>query len=72
MTDKDLTFTRINLNSVPQWTVSVNGSKIANVIERPVTFPRYRVSPVGVEDKCFATRGEVVAYLITLLEYELI
>lgn len=66
--DRDLVFTRINPNSCPQWAVSIGGRQVAEVIERPVAVPRYRVGLSGLDqDKFLAERKDVVEYIINAL-----
>lgn len=66
--DRDLTFTRINLNSCPQWAVSIGGRQVAEVIERPVAVPKYRVGISGLdEDKFLSNRKEVIEYILMAL-----
>lgn len=68
ITQTDLTFTRINPNSCPQWSVSIGGRPVAEVIERLRSVPKYRVGLVGLDqDKFFIDRKEVVEYIIMAL-----
>lgn len=72
ITAKDLVFTRINPKSAPQWSVSIGGREVAEVIERPISLPRYRVTGSALDDRFFAERKEVIEFLITLLSCDAI
>ena len=64
MTENDLEFVMLREYS-PQWEVRVRGAPLAVVTERVVASPPYAVN-AGGREQTFATRDEVVGYLLTL------
>jgi len=67
ITEDDLMFVSTNPDSVPQWSVTIGGRAIAEVVQRPISFPTYRVSVSGEEERFFMERKEVLEYLVRIM-----
>lgn len=64
ITDTDLMFEPLDIDSIPQWNVFVGGKQVAYIAQRAMAFPPYRVSISGFDDQCFLDRQEVMEYLL--------
>lgn len=67
LSEDDLLFTRTNHKSIPQWYVSIGGKQIAEVTERTVLHPPYRVSISGMEDTHLLSRKEVIRFILIVV-----